>query len=240
MITLYHLIGRLLRHIPKIKHIKTRNMDARFFVPINCHYICDDLNDIKKGAREPELYTWLSGLPEGAILFDIGTSYGQESALSSSLHGNKIAVIGFDCSLYQSHFCCLNKSLNGDRYRFIFAAVSDKTGHMVSITANSDTHIPHLHKKNLPYHYEVMTLALDDFAKRENLFPTHIKIDVDGAEFSVLRGALAILKSETIKDVFIEIDHQNLDILGFMEDLGFSVEWRITKDLNDDVLFRKN
>ncbi len=41
-----------------------------------------------------------------------------------------------------------------------------------------------------------MTLALDDFAKAENTCPTHIKIDVDGAEFDILRGAKSILSNK--------------------------------------------
>jgi FkbM family methyltransferase len=150
-----------------------------------------------------------------------------------------VKVFGFDCSLYQSHFCALNKRLNDNSFKFVFAAVGSRSGELISINANSDTHIPSLHKKNVTYDYEVMTLALDDFAKLNNLFPTHIKIDVDGAENEVLNGAIKILQSKKIKEIFIEIDNNNLYILELMASHGFEISWKIIKDQNVDILFSK-
>ena len=93
--------------------------------------------------------------------------------------------------------------------------------------------------KNAPYSYEVSSLALDDYATSRGLFPTHLKIDVDGAEFSVLKGAEKILGNETLTDIFIEIDHENDGIFGFLEARGFSVSWRHDKPQNADVLFTR-
>ncbi|MBL6777477.1 MAG: FkbM family methyltransferase [Alphaproteobacteria bacterium] len=215
-------------------------MSATFFVPINNHYICDDLIDISNQKREPALYSWLNNLDKGSILFDIGTSYGQESSLASSLIEKNVTVFGFDCSLYQSHFCALNRRLNGNRFRFIFAAIGAKSGDLITIKANSDTHIPALHKKNVPYEYEVMSLALDDFAVSHNIQPTHLKIDVDGAEFEVLKGAKKILQSPALKEVFIEIDNENIAIIDFMASIGFKSEWQVEKEFNVDILFSKS
>lgn len=239
LLSAYYYLARFFRYMPKTKTIKLHEMNAKFFVPINNHYICDDLIDISKQKREPALYNWLNNLEDGSILFDVGTSYGQESSLASSFKDKKVKVFGFDCSLYQSHFCALNKRLNGDSFKFVFAAVGARSGELISINANSDTHIPSLHKKNVTYDYEVMTLALDDFAKSNNVIPTHIKIDVDGAENEVLIGATNILQSETIKEVFIEIDNNNSYILELMTSLGFDISWKIIKDQNVDILFSK-
>ena len=85
-----------------------------------------------------------------------------------------------------------------------------------------------------------MSLALDDFAKSNNVIPTHIKIDVDGAEHDVLNGATNILQSEKIRDVFIEIDNNNLTIIELMTSLGFEISWKIIKDQNTDILFSKS
>ena len=85
-----------------------------------------------------------------------------------------------------------------------------------------------------------MTLALDDFAKSNDFIPTHIKIDVDGAEHDVLNGATNILQSEKIRDVFIEIDNNNLTIIELMTSLGFEISWKIIKDQNTDILFSKS
>ncbi|XDZ65209.1 FkbM family methyltransferase [Alphaproteobacteria bacterium LSUCC0684] len=240
LLSTFYFFAKIFRYLPKTKKVHLLDMNATFFVPINNHYVCDDLIDISKQKREPVLYEWLNNLDDGSILFDIGTSYGQESSLASSLTNKNVKVFGFDCSLYQSHFCALNKKLNNDRFKFIFAAVGARSGELINITANSDTHIPSLHKKNVTYEYEVMSLALDDFAKSNNVTPTHIKIDVDGAENEVLKGAINILQSQSIKEVFIEIDNDNLAIIDFMTSQGFKIRWQVSKDQNVDILFSKS
>ena len=85
-----------------------------------------------------------------------------------------------------------------------------------------------------------MTLALDDFAKTEALYPTHMKIDVDGAETDVLKGAASILENPSLKQVFIEIDIENLDIIEQMKTYGFSVTWSVEKPYNHDILFARD
>ena len=236
---LYHRLARVFRLLPKTKKIKLFDMEAAFFVPINNHYVCSDLSDMAQIKREPKLYRWLNDLPQDAVLFDVGTSYGQEAALASSLVEKDVRVVGFDCSLNHSHFCVLNKTLNDDRFRFVFAAVSVRSGEVIKITGNSDTHIPRLHRKNVPYEYEVMTLALDDFARVNSLYPTHMKIDVDGAEMDVLKGAEHMLSSQTLKQVFIEVDKTHTGIVALMETHGFEVKWHLHKEQNSDILFSR-
>ena len=239
---LYHLLARVFRLFPKTKTIKLFDMEATFFVPINNHYVCSDLSNILRKKREPKLYSWLNGLNHGSVLFDVGTSYGQESAMASSLAEGAerdVRVVGFDCSLYQSHFCALNRKLNGESFRFVFAAISETSGELIRIDANSDTHIPSLHKKNVPYEYEVMTLALDDFSEANGIYPSHIKIDVDGAEMDVLKGASKILSCRTLKEVFIEVDHKHAGIVALMENLGFEIKWQLQKEQNSDILFSR-
>ena len=121
---LSHLAGRLSRHLPKHRMIRRDGLAARFFVPWGCHYVASDLEELERGQREPELYQWLSALPKDAVLFDVGTSYGQEA-----------------------------------------------------------------------------TLALDDYAASRGLVPKHLKIDVDSAEFGVLKGAEKILANPVLTDV---------------------------------------
>jgi len=41
----------------------------------------------------------------------------------------------------------------------------------------------------MPYEYQATTLSLGDFSKSNKIMPTHLKINVDGAEDGVLRGA---------------------------------------------------
>ena len=239
MLRLYHFLGRLSRCLPKHKMIQYEQMKADFIIPFHCHYICDDLLDIVEGRREPHLYQWLNRLPNNAVYFDVGTSYGQEVALASSFVNRGIKVVGFDCNLHHSHFCCVNRALNDNSFDFVFAAISDVSGVPVVVTTNSDVHIPHLHKKNVPYSYTVLSLSLDDYVKNEGLFPTHLKIDVDGAEADVIRGAKYILSDFRLKEIFIEIDHNHTDLTGHIQSCGLEIIYQHKKELNSDILFRR-
>ena len=234
---LYHLFARGFRTLPKTTKVYCGNLSATFFVPIYNHYICSDLADIKSGRREPFLYKWLNEIKEGSVYFDVGTSYGQECCLLSSKRN--VQIYGFDCSLNESHFCSLNKKLNNDNFTFTFAAIGKKSGDFITLTSNSSTHISSIHKKNVPYSYQVITLSLDDFSKKNKVMPTHIKIDVDGAEVDVLKGAKKILTSKVIKEIFIEIDKSNTEAISLLKSFGFNVKWKTEKELNFEMLFSK-
>ena len=53
--------------------------------------------------------------------------------------------------------------------------------------------------------------------------PTHLKIDVDGAEGGVLRGAQNILASNALREIFIEVDRTNDEIIDFVCSFGFKI-----------------
>ena len=223
----------------KTQKIQRDGLSARLFVPWGCHYVTSCVEELESGQREPELYQWVSGLTKSGVLFDVVTSYGQEAALASSLQDRAVTVVGFDCCLLHAHFCAMNKRLNNYRSKFVFATVGETSDMPVPITCNSGTHLPHLHCKNTRYSYEASSLALDDYASSRGLFPTNLKIDVDGAEFSVLKGAEKILGNETLTDIFIEIDHENDGIFGLLEARDISVSWMHDKPQNADVLFTR-
>ena len=58
----------------------------------------------------------------------------------------------------------------------------------------------------------VLTYALDDLVERFELAaPTHLKIDVDGAELAVVKGAAGVLKSDSLKTVMIQVAVSDAD-----------------------------
>ncbi len=65
---------------------------------------------------------------------------------------------------------------------------------------------------------------MDAFVKMTGTVPTHIKVDVDGLELSILKGATDTLANETVASVLVELDgEESKDIILFMRDLGFSL-----------------
>ena len=67
-----------------------------------------------------------------------------------------------------------------------------------------------------------------------------MKIDVDGAEADVLAGARSLLEHPALREVFIEIDNENLHIIDQMKAYGFAIDWATDKPLNRDILFKRS
>ena len=54
--------------------------------------------------------------------------------------------------------------------------------------------------------------------------PTHLKIDVDGAETDVLTGAASVLADERLRDIFIETDANTHDeCVAILAGAGFNL-----------------
>jgi FkbM family methyltransferase len=234
-----HVLGRLFCLLPNTTRIKTANVNAQFFLPIFTHHVGKDLCKLRRGRREPALYDWIESFDDGSVFFDVGTHYGQEVVWASCLDDKSITVIGFDCGLLPAHCCAVNRVLNKQAFELVFAAVGDRTGDPITITANSDTHIPRLHRKNVPYSYQVISLALDDFVQHRKLSPTHLKIDVDGHERAVIDGEQSLLSGTTLKEIFIEIDPVNKGLERIIESYGFTAIWENHKPQNSEYLFKK-
>jgi FkbM family methyltransferase len=57
------------------------------------------------------------------------------------------------------------------------------------------------------YSQLVLSMSLDDLVEMYDLEkPNHLKIDVDGVEYDILRGANNILSGESVKTIIIEME----------------------------------
>jgi hypothetical protein len=67
---------------------------------------------------------------------------------------------------------------------------------------------------------------MDQFIDTVHLFPDYIKIDVDGAEQSIISGMSKTLRNKKLKSVVIEVsDKSELAITEFFEKAGFKIEF---------------
>lgn len=86
-------------------------------------------------------------------------------------------------------------------------------------------------------HYEqpVLAVRLDDLVSQYKLpSPTAIKLDVDGAEGHVLRGASATLRSSTLASVLIEFEEgQRAEVCGLLKSAGLTLVHEIERGKPD-------
>lgn len=75
-----------------------------------------------------------------------------------------------------------------------------------------------------------VSFSLDELIQRKVIeAPNHLKIDVDGFENKVIRGADSLLRSESLRTVLLEVDFDIPESVALVDHLT-SMGWRFSKD----------
>lgn len=175
--------------------------------------------------REKRVLFEKSLLP-GITVYDIGANVGYYSLMSSVGVGKSGIVYAFEPSprnidFFKKHMK-LNKVSNVSLHE---VALSDQDGSMYFI----DDCDPVARRISSSGKIEVKTQTIDNFLKiSEAKAPNLIKIDVEGAELNVLKGARETLIEHTptlfveTHDCFTTGVHR--DCIDFLEDIGYKVK----------------
>ena len=179
---------------------------------------------------------WLrSALRTGEVLYDVGANVGAYSLLASALHGGAVDVIAFEPSATNYAQLCRNLALNQWSGRIIPLPVAlSETRGLVMFGYSDLATGAALHSvgdvssaASMPYVQRVMGMPLDELIHEFGLpEPNAIKIDVDGAERGVIRGAAATLRAATLRSVLIELEEDTEEFMEIQERLteaGFSL-----------------
>ena len=180
------------------------------------------------GQDEPETVAWIQGLPGGCVLWDIGANIGLYSLLAArrGLH-----VLAFEPSAASYAALARNAEINGldDRIAAYCLAFAEETGlvtlHMASSAAGHSMHS--IETRAGGVRQAVPGFSVDGFFAQFAPLPPHaIKLDVDGIEPAILRGAQATLRAH-VREVLVEIDGANAAAGGngipeILADCGFT------------------
>ena len=142
-------------------------------------------------AWNPEEYAALkAAVHAGATVLDVGANVGAYTMLFATWVGASGRVVAFEPASASRAGLARHLAINGltDRVAVRAEAVSDRTGR--ASFADAGTHgdnriVPDgtLDASAVP------TVTIDDVCAESNLVPDVIKIDIEGAELSALRGA---------------------------------------------------
>lgn len=175
-------------------------------------------------------------LLDGDVFYDIGANTGLYSVFAGLSIGDGGTVASFEPSPTNTGRIIENCSLNGVRSEVYTLALGEETGLAnLERTGMEIGHSGHLvagDQKN-----ETISTLMFDGDELISEFgiskPNVVKIDVDGAEMSILRGLQDTLTTKT-RTIYCEIHPKFLqprneskeEVEGFIRDIGFTLEFR--------------
>lgn len=144
------------------------------------------------GTYEPEqtalFARWLA---PGDTLLDVGAHVGYYTLVSSGLVGAGGRVYAFEPNPRNVRFLRRHVEANAAaNVQVVESAVSDRAG-TVRFDFGSGSGTGHIAEAGT---LEVRATRVDDFVREQGISPGAMKIDVEGAEVRVLRGALETLR----------------------------------------------
>lgn len=170
--------------------------------------------------KEPETLKWIDGFDKKDIFMDIGANVGVYSLYAAL---KKINVISLEPDALNYALLNINiRTNNLNKFIVPYSIALNDIEKFSSFNISSlewggalnsfDNELDFRGKKFKPLHRQgVYGLPMDAFLKRIDKYPNHIKIDVDGNEYLILKGAENTLKSKYLKSLLVELDESRSD-----------------------------
>ena len=195
--------------------------------------------------KEPETLTWVNNFQSQnsnkIVFWDIGANIGIYS-IYAALKFKDIQIIAFEPSTSNTRTLSRNISINNleSKINIFPLALSDKEniisyfnetrfaegGSMSSFNSNTDYKGETLQENEIKNKYNLYGTSIDNLIINNVLgVPNYIKIDVDGIEHLILKGAKTLLENTNLKELSIEMNPSNFEqyefINKFMEENDF-------------------
>jgi FkbM family methyltransferase len=184
--------------------------------------------------KEPCTLEWIATLGRDEILFDVGANVGMYTIWAAVTRGTR--VFAFEAE--SQNYAVLNRNilLNNltERVKAYCVGLTDRPGitdlYVTGMIAGGSCHSV---GEAIDYKQEPMAAGflqgciafrLDDLVANGLPVPNHIKIDVDGIEHKIVKGAQQTLKEAAVKSLLIEVnpalaDHR--EMVRMLNDMGF-------------------
>jgi FkbM family methyltransferase len=197
-----------------------------------------ELRRAKACRKEPETVEWIEkNMRPGDVLYDVGANVGAYSLVAAMHCGKRADIYAFEPSFATYYQLCRNILLNQCEdvilpYMIALAEDSGVTAFnyqsleagssLHSVGANrdykGDTFSPCFRQRVIGFSVDHLIAAFG-FA-----VPNHLKVDVDGTEMEVLRGASATLRNPAVRSLLVEVCDANGQadlVTAFLLERGF-------------------
>jgi FkbM family methyltransferase len=230
-----NVIAPALDFSKRITPVRKELTEARFYTPNeNTHWRARSLID-----KEPATIAWIDTFAAGEVLYDIGANVGGYTCWAARRRGVK--VVAFEPEAGNYAMLCRNMELNGVEGVAYPLALTDQTrlseiflaSREVGSSCNSfGEPVGFDLKARDGIRQGAVGMPLDAVVQmlksQGDLFlaaPKHIKIDVDGFEYKVVRGMADLLASGTLKSLLVEVNAnlpEHRDMLDFLASFGYT------------------
>jgi len=216
-------------------------------------------NDIDSFSR-----SWIQAFEKDSCFYDVGSNVGTFSLYAAKLHGENFRAYAFELHYASYATLCANIISNGLGSRVIplSMALAKDTGIGTAFFRSLDSGSA-LHQLDETVDYKgdifspesqirICKTTIDVLCSNLNFeTPRYLKIDTDGNEFDVLKGAEITLEESQTMEVLVEFVHhsdaleRHQKLNDFMESCGFKVKGHsqprlISNLIVEDILFFKN
>ena len=217
---IFDFFGRVLP-IPKTI---IRGVPIKIILPLNQVGVYNTFKNWEK--REPEVLDWIDGFAKGCIFFDVGASFGTETLYAALKNDGPKKIVSFDLDLESSFNLAYNISLNNiSNVEQYFLALSDGFNLNSYMCVTQYYYIGGREQYD-NVTYKTIAISMDKFINMTHIFPDYIKIDVDGAEESIISGMTETVQNEKLRSVVIEVsDKSEPAISNFFHKAGFRIEF---------------
>jgi FkbM family methyltransferase len=178
-------------------------------------------------------------LKTGDVVYDIGANIGYFALLESTIIGDEghvfaVEPVPFNVDLLRQNIK-INRRYNITVYDQAIGSFNGKSKISLSDEMNKCTMSDLKESDN---QIEIKVQTADMFSRGKDK-PTMLRMDVEGYEYEILKGAEKLLASKNLTDVFLELhpslmhDNDVEELLHLMRDKGFRIEsmFRSDKDL---------
>ncbi len=186
--------------------------------------------------KEPETVAWIEGFGPEEVMVDVGANVGMYTIWAAKTAG--VRVFAFEPE--SQNYALLNRNivLNGLSKRVVAycAALSDESAFdVLNVSVFDIGQSCHTFGESVNFKLEPHQFALTQGAYATRLdalvqgqtvpVPDHIKIDVDGIEHKVIKGAKTTLGNPAVKSLLIEINQnlaEHVGVVTFLKEMGFT------------------
>ena len=172
-------------------------------------------------SKEPETIDWLvRTISADSVFIDVGANIGVYSLYAMHLFPGKVRAICFEPEAM--NFARLNQNILDNGFSEQALTFSMGLGaeqgfdvfHLSKLEAGRALHgSAHVDADSAPHRQGIVVDTLDHLMAGgiDIAAPTHLKIDVDGPELNILRGAEKTLRASTLRHVLIELINEETD-----------------------------